>query len=106
MREAWLLTRELLADPGSRVYAAVAGWDHPWERDTFLLADLIDITIAAHTRDRNRHTRYPRPTDSRQQQGVRLGVTRVDQHQVHQALLDRGHGRPIPEGDSYDRSSV
>lgn len=92
MHEALLLTRTLLTDPGSHVYAAAAGWDHPMSREAHMVADLIDITIAAHTNRKHPH-RYPRPSDHTNQirPRTRLGTPAVEQQQVHQALRDRGH---------------
>lgn len=43
--ESCLLVRSLLADPRSRVAAAVAGWEYPVSREWMLLAAIHDVTI-------------------------------------------------------------
>lgn len=41
-----MLLHELLADPRSRVMAAVAGWSYPVSREWQLLAMLHDVTVS------------------------------------------------------------
>lgn len=88
-REAWQLTSQLLADPSSRVFAAVAGWPHPWSREAFVLADLYDLLAAAHTdrRYRAQLRPYPRPEHC----GRRLGRATQPQFMIRAALAARGH---------------
>lgn len=97
LAEAWLLTCELLHDPGSRVYAAIAGWPHAWSREAFLLADLIDLIAAVHTdpKRRSRLAPYPRPTDaSSKPERPTWGQTTQPQTQVRAVLAQRGHTLP------------
>lgn len=90
-REAWQLTNQLLTDPSSRVFGAVAGWPHPWSHETFVLADLYDLLTLVHT-DRRAHARvepYPRP--SRELAGRRIGRPDRSQSEIREALAARGH---------------
>lgn len=92
--EAYLLLVALLADPTSRTSAAVRGWDHPWSREAFVLADLYDLTRDAHTdpKRRGRVRPYPRPNaraDSRAR-GQRSAPPAVDQAAIRVALTARG----------------
>jgi hypothetical protein len=90
-REAWLLTQQLLADPSSRVFAALAGWAYAWTRESFVLADLHDLLAAAHTdrRHRNQLRPYPRPGSG--QLGHRMGRAIRPQTEIRAALAARGH---------------
>lgn len=40
VEEVLRLTRQLLRDPGTRLAAAVAGWEHPISLETFMLASI------------------------------------------------------------------
>lgn len=94
-REAWLLTKQLLGDPSSRAFVAVAGWPHPWSREAFLLADLYDLLAAANTdrRFRRQLDPYPRPTGQPRKNGGRLGRATRSQQEVRALLRARGHGQ-------------
>jgi hypothetical protein len=93
-REAWLLAKQLLTDPSSRVFAALAGWPHPWTRETFVLADLFDLLAAAHTdrRHRSQLASYRRPSGS--PTSVRIGKPDRPQREIWAVLMSRGHQRP------------
>lgn len=89
--EAWMLTRQLLADPTSRLAAAHAGWDHPMSREAMLLADLWDLTVAANTdKKKGRPKPYPRPF-KRKGQSRRSARPTVGQDQIDAALRARGY---------------
>lgn len=61
--EAWLLVQGLSRDPSSHVAAAIAGWRYPMGREALVLADLFDLTHAAHAQKRAKP--YPRPWKQR-----------------------------------------
>lgn len=86
-----MLAMALLSDPTSRTAAAVAGWEHPWSREAFLLADLYDFTRAAHTdpKHRRRLEPYPRP-NRRRRPGQRSAPPTADPATVRAALAARG----------------
>lgn len=44
--EAMRLTRVLMRDPSSVVFAAVQGWEHPFPWEAMILADLVDVQVA------------------------------------------------------------
>lgn len=90
-REAWQLTKQLLTDTSSNVFAAIAAWAHPWSREAFVLADLYDLILLAHTdrRHRVRVEPYPRPWAT--PTGTRLGRATQPQRAVLAALAARGH---------------
>lgn len=90
-REAWSLTEQLLTDPSSRVFAAVAGWDYPWPRETFVLADLIDVTRRANMRKGSKFVPYPRPTSKSR---VRSKRPLISQAVLKRLLKERGPQRP------------
>ena len=85
--EAWNLTRELLADTSSHVFAAVNGWTHPVAREALVLADVYDLLARAHT-TKGKPKPYPRPWDERPK---RLGRATRPQRQIRAALAARGH---------------
>lgn len=89
-REAWALTCELARDPSSRVGAALADWRYPASREALALADLYDLTQAAHAADRRQRLRpYPRPWPDPNAQ--RSATPAADQETVRAALAARGH---------------
>lgn len=89
--EAWLLLGQLLSDPTSHTFAAVAGWRYPWSHEAKVLADLYDLTQAANTekKKRSRIKPYPRPWKHRR--GTRSRKPTVDQATIRAALIARGH---------------
>lgn len=84
-REAVDLTRELLSDPSSHTAAAAHGWDEPWPRDAFILADLFDAHAQANFKNPKP---YPRPTTRGRQRSAR---PKVSQARIRAALAARGH---------------
>jgi hypothetical protein len=62
--ESWDLSRALIADPSSQVYAAVAGWPSPMGRTEQIAADLFDLTAAIAAGKRTPKP-YPRPWHER-----------------------------------------
>lgn len=86
-REALDLTRELMADPSSRVFAAAQGWDYPMSREALILADQFDAFTAANFK----HPKpYPRPKDKERKRSKKPIVS---QAKIRAALAARGHGR-------------
>lgn len=83
--EALRLTQVLAQDTSSHVGAALAGWQSPWPREAFLLADLFDLMHRVNSKSKPKP--YPRPTDARP---VRLGRP-GSQRSVRAALRARGH---------------
>ncbi len=100
-REAWMLTQELIVDPSSRVFVAVAETKHPWTREAFILADLVDITRYANTpKKRHRSMKpYDRPIESPNRDVTRSKRPVIDQHRVRAELAIRGH-RPTTDKGS------
>ena len=92
-REAVCLLIEVVRDPSSHLAAAIARWDHPYSREAFILADLYDLTQAAHVdrKHRSQLKAYPRPTGD-PDRGKSKRPT-VSQATVRAALAARGHGR-------------
>lgn len=88
--EASRLTRELLREPGSHVYAAVNDWEYPVSREALVLMDLHDAFVNANFK---RAKAYPRPWKDRSK--TRPKPT-VPQHVVIEALRRAGHKGPLP----------
>lgn len=87
--EAWMLVRELLSDPSSRLGAARAGWDHPMSREAMVLADLWDLNVAVNTDKKKRKPKpYPRPF---KRPGNRSKAPVASQDRIRAALAARGH---------------
>lgn len=88
--EALRLTEQLAGDPGSRVGAALAGWEHPVSREWLVLVDLIDRFSRVNFK---KPPPYPRPWRTEKR---RMKPT-VSQETVIEALRMAGHVGPIPE---------
>lgn len=86
-RENVLLAVELAGDPSSRVATALAGWSHAWPAEAWILADLYDLTLRAHSARRHGKN-YPRPNDKPPN---RIGRATRSQRDVRAALAARGH---------------
>ena len=56
-----MLVRLLMADPASRLQAAVAGWDHPVSREWIILANQFDLAHAAASKHRPKAMARPWP---------------------------------------------
>ena len=88
--ETLALFRVLVNDPTSHIAAAIRGYLHPWSREAFVLADLYDLTVAAHSNGKGRSKPYPRPTD---EPPKRIGdASLLTQAEILAALAERGHG--------------
>lgn len=86
--EAVRLTKVLLTDPASQIFAAHQGWPHAFSREGAALLDLFDLTHAANsTRRVKPHPGRPWVTDTQKR------VTRpsVSQAEVRAALAAAGH---------------
>lgn len=81
------LAAELAGDPSSHIAAALAGWTHAWPIEAWILADLYDLTVKAHSRKRSNKS-YPRPNAERP---ARMGRATHPQHVIRAALAARGH---------------
>lgn len=57
--EALRLTEILAADPGTRIAAALAGWEHPAPRELMALMDLFDSSEVGRAGKKAKP--YPRP---------------------------------------------
>lgn len=93
--EAWRLTRILLNDPASHVAAASAGWEHPASRESLVLMDLFDVTMAVNA-GKKRPTPYPRPwpvDDGKRRTKPDADIT---QDQIIAALRAAGHTAALP----------
>jgi hypothetical protein len=55
----WHLVQMLRLDPTSRMYASIAGWNHPVTREAMVLMDLYDLQHASKSKRRPKP--YPRP---------------------------------------------
>lgn len=84
-REALNQVRSLMADPSSRVCAAVNGWEEPWPREAFILADHFDAFAQATYKNPKP---YPRPSDRTRNRSLK---PRVSQAAIRAALAARGH---------------
>jgi len=88
--EAWVLVTELAADPTSRLAAEINEWDRPFSQEAAILADLFDVTVAAHSdRKRGQARPYPRPWPSETERRSKPVI--ADQSTVRSALAARGH---------------
>lgn len=61
MRLMWVILRQLLRDPASAVARAVDPVGTAWSSETYVLADVADILMAANFKDPKP---YPRPDDA------------------------------------------
>ena len=82
--EAVHLLSALAPDPSSHVAAAIAGWQHPLSREALVLADLLDLTAAAHSSKKPKP--YPRPWTRADRKPARKQV--LSQEQIR-AVLER-----------------
>ena len=90
--EAWMLLRQLAADPTSRFAAAYNGWDHPFSREAMVLADLYDLTVHAHTDPKKRRPKpYPRPFKTKSSATRRSQRPTASQSEIDAALRARGY---------------
>ena len=88
--EAYRLTRMLANDPGSQVFASLAGWSHPVTREWIVAADHRDSTEFGRAGRRARP--YPRPwTETRK----RIGTGRYTTGELRRVLdRQRDQGGP------------
>jgi hypothetical protein len=86
-REAWSLTEQLLGDPSSHVFAAVSGWPYPWSRESFQLADLIDVTRRVAMKKGASFRPYPRPSS---RTSTRSRKPQISQEEIKRLLRERG----------------
>jgi hypothetical protein len=91
-----MLAQQLIIDPSSHVFAAVAGMPHPWTREAFILADLVDTIQYTNVarKDRSKVKPYPRPVQHPDRNTTRSTKPTLSQHRIRAALAMRGHGRP------------
>jgi hypothetical protein len=94
--EALRLTSELARDPGSRVGAALAGWDYPVSQEALVVMNLFDLTHqiawAQGGGKGSRPKPHPRPWPDRSK---KIAKPTVSQEQVLAALRMAGHtGEP------------
>jgi hypothetical protein len=92
--EAYRLTTVLASDPGSQVYAALAGWPHPVTREWIVAADHRDST--EYGRAGRRARPYPRPWTAKQTK--RIGTGRYSPAELRR-LLDARRRQEGPTGD-------
>jgi hypothetical protein len=57
--EAYRLTTLLIADPSTRVGAALSSWSHPASREALVLMDLYDLQH--QSKSKRKPKPYPRP---------------------------------------------
>jgi hypothetical protein len=90
--EAVHLLSALARDPSSHVAAAIAGWQHPLSREALVLADLLDLTAAAHSSKKPKP--YPRPWSAERkpprkqvltQEQIRAVLERIGPERVEEA---------------------
>lgn len=78
-RELVHLAYMLLRDPRSSFYAEAAGWSRPSSYEWMAVADLIDVTMQANSK--NKPKPYKRPWDKARRVGgnnsVRRGMAEV-----------------------------
>lgn len=96
--ETWDLAAELVADPTSRVAAAIADWSHPLSHEGMALRDLYDLLAHANS-GRKKPKPYPRPWDPKPK---RYGGTSLPQAQVRAILKARGP-QPPPDDQEVSR---
>lgn len=85
-----VITRQLLRDPSSALMQAVAPIETRWGPVEYLLADLLDVTMAAHFKDPKP---YPRPGDAERE------TARQEQRlEALQAQRERIRARQVAEG--------
>lgn len=96
--ESWDLSRALIADPSSRVYAAVAGWPYPMSRQEQILADAFDLTAAINSGKRSPKP-YPRPWHERPE---KYGSTGGRTREEIEAILAAKRG-PVAKQDALGR---
>lgn len=84
--EAVALARILLSDQSSWLGAKAAGLDRPWPPEAWVLANLYDLTAAAHSKRKPKP--HPRPSDPKPK---RLGKAALPQRVIRAALRARGH---------------
>lgn len=89
--EAWLLTTQLLSDPTSHLYAALAGWKHPASHEFRVLADLYDATVAIAAGKKNRSKVKPYSRPWKRDDEPQRSKTDLPQHVIRAALAQRGH---------------
>lgn len=89
--EAWSLAIQLLTDPTSHLFAAVAEWKHPASHEFRVLADLYDatVTIAAGKKGRSKVKPYGRPW--RRPDDPHRSSTQLPAATIRAALAARGH---------------
>lgn len=88
--EALRLTKELVRDTGSHVFAAINEWKHPMSREALVLADLYDAFVHANFK---RAKPYPRPWPDRTKSRPKPTVSQAE---VIEALRKAGHTAPLP----------
>lgn len=84
--EAVALARILLSDQSSWLGAKAAGLDRPWPPEAWVLANLYDLTAAAHSKRRPKP--HPRPSDPKPK---KIGKAALPQRMIRAALRARGH---------------
>ena len=82
--EGCRLVRELLIDPGTHLFAAVAGWEHPVSHEWLVLVSLRNAFVRANFKDPDRWP-VPWPSDA----AVRIGTAAeqvLTQEQIDRVL--------------------
>ena len=99
--EADRLVTVILRDTASPLTAELAGWDYPLSREAMALADLFDLTVAAHAgRKAKDVTRYPRPWPAPEDPDAKTygaNNTHLTQDEIRSALKRFGKPAPLPQ---------
>lgn len=90
--EAGRLVDLLLADPSSRLAAAVEGWTRPASEESLVLMQVVDVLSAAHLKNPKPWPRpWPRSSSRRH-----LPSAELTQDEIVAALRAAGHTAPLP----------
>gem|GEM_PF-1180214 len=90
--ESCSLARILLSDQSSWLGAKASGLDRPWPAEAWILANLYDLTAAAHSKRKPKP--HPRPSDPKPK---RIGRATLPQRRIR-AELDKRSSRRAPGG--------
>lgn len=99
--ESIRLIRLLASDPANWLTAQMQGWDHPWSRETMLLADIFDLTYRAAGVKKPKP--YPRPWPERRDTRQLRPAPEVTQADIFAVLARAGHEPPAIEQRPSER---
>lgn len=90
--EGYNMMRVVMNDPNSPLRARYLDWEYPFSTEAKILADLHDLTKAAHSGKRRRSGKpYPRPYPDGSR--GRSAPPKMSQERVRAELEKRGHKR-------------